>query len=332
MTLLKEFILPRLVQWFVVILVGITITFLIPRLSPINPIDAAVSRLTAYQTLNPEAVVELRTTLEDLYGLEGTILQQYVGFWQRVLRGDLGPSFGAFPMSVNQVIANGIWWTVGLLSVGTIIAWVLGLVLGSLAGYFPNSLWSQILEKSLITVYPIPYYIVAFVLLMLFTYYLPIFPLVGGARGRPGFNLDFILSVLYHSFLPAVSIIIGATAFRFIMSKALTSTEISSDYVQYAKLAGLNDRKILFAYITRNTLLPQITDLGMSLGTIFSGALITEVVFSYPGLGSVLFNAINAGDYNVIMGVTLLSIVGIATASLLIDLSYPLFDPRVRYR
>jgi peptide/nickel transport system permease protein len=116
------------------------------------------------------------------------------------------------------------------------------------------------------------------------------------------------------------------------MSKALTSSEIASDYVQYATMAGLPDRKIMFNYVTRNTMLPQVTDLGLSLGAIFSGALITEVVFGYPGLGSVLVNAINAADYNVIMGVNLLSIVGIATASLLVDLSYPLFDPRVRFK
>jgi peptide/nickel transport system permease protein len=204
--------------------------------------------------------------------------------------------------------------------------------MGSLAGYFPNRWWSQVMEKVIITVYPIPYYILAFVLLMLFTYYWPIFPLVGGARGEPGFTWEYISSVLHHSFLPALSIVIGGLAFRFIVSKALTSSERSSDYVQYAEMAALPKRKILFSYIIRNTMLPQVTDLALSLGTIFEGALITEIVFGYPGMGYVLFNAINAADYNVIMGVTLFSIVGIATASLLVDLSYPLFDPRVRFR
>ena len=124
----------------------------------------------------------------------------------------------------------------------------------------------------------------------------------------------------------------GATAFRFIMSKALSSTETSSDYVEYAEMAALPERKIVFYYVIRNTMLPQVTDLGLSLGAIFEGALITEVVFGYPGVGYALYNAINSADYNVIMGITLLSIVGIATASLLVDLSYPLFDPRVRFR
>jgi peptide/nickel transport system permease protein len=332
MTLLKEFILPRLLQWALVIFIGVTTTFLIPRLSPINPVNQALGRLTAFQTLDPEAVLQLRETLFDLYGLEGSLFEQYINFWGRVIKGDLGPSFGAFPMSVNEMIASSIWWTVGLLGTAVLLSWVLGIILGSLAGYFPNRWWSHALDKSIITVYPVPYYIVAFILLMLFTYYLPIFPLVGGGRGTPRLTWDYIGSILHHSFLPAISIIIGATAFRFIMSKALTSSELSADYVQYAKMAGLPNGKVLFSYVTRNTMLPQVTDLGLSLGTIFSGAIITEVVFSYPGLGSTLYNAINAADYNVIMGVTLLSIVGIATASLLVDLSYPLLDPRVRYR
>ncbi len=332
MHLLKEFILPRMVQWVVVIVIGVTITFLIPRLSPVNPVEQALARMTTFQTMNPEATKALRQTLLDLYGLEGSLLDQYFAFWKRLFAGDLGPSFTSFPTPVTQMIGSSIGWTIGLLGVSTLISWLLGLLLGSLAGYFSHRWWSQVLEKVLVTIYPIPYYILAFVLLMLLTYYWPLFPLVGGARGTPGFTWEYISSILYFGFLPALSLIVGAVAFRFIMSKALTTSEKSSDYVQYAELAALPKRKILFSYITRNTMLPQVTDLGLSLGAIFEGALITEVVFGYPGLGYTLYNAVNSGDYNVIMGITLLSIVGIATASLLVDLSYPLFDPRVRYR
>jgi peptide/nickel transport system permease protein len=331
-TLFKEFILPRLLQWVLVVFIGVTITFLIPRLSPVNPVDQAVARMTTFQTMNPEATQIMRQTFLDLYGLDGNLLEQYLNFWRRLLAGDMGPSFTSFPTPVTQLIGNSIGWTIGLLGIATLIAWVLGVVLGSLAGYFSNSWWSQLLEKSLLLVYPVPYYILAFVLLMALTYYLPLFPLVGGARGEPGLTWEYISSVLYFGFLPALSIIIGAVAFRFIMAKALTTSEKSSDYVQYAEMAALPKRKILFSYVTRNTMLPQVTDLALSLGAIFEGALITEVVFGYPGLGYTLFNAVNSADYNVIMGITLLSIVGIATASLLVDLSYPLFDPRVRFR
>jgi peptide/nickel transport system permease protein len=330
-TLFKEYFLPRLLQWLLVIFVGVTITFLVPRLSPVNPVEQAMGRLTAFQSLSPEATIALRESLQDLYGLNGTIFEQYLNFWKRVLTGDLGPSFSSFPMAVNTMILNSIGWTIGLLGTAVLIAWLLGLILGALAGYFSNRWWSRILENSLITVYPVPYYIVAFVLLMLLTYYFPLFPLVGGSRGAAGFTWDYISSILRHSFLPGLSIVVGATAFRFIMAKALTLSEVSSDYIQYAELAALPKWKILLSYLIRNTMLPQVTDLGLSLGAIFEGALITEVVFGYPGIGSTLYNGIISADYNLIMGITLLSIVGIATASLLVDLTYPLFDPRIRY-
>ncbi|MCA9836413.1 MAG: ABC transporter permease [Trueperaceae bacterium] len=331
MKLLRTFILPRIVQYLIVIFVGITLTFLIPRLSPINPVDNALGRLTAFQTMSPEATVALRESLMDLYGLNGNLLQQYFSFWKRVVAFDLGPSFTVFPTPVTKLIGSSIGWTIGLLSLSIVIAWILGLILGTLAGFFPNSWWARTMENSLIVVYPIPYYIVAFVLLMLLTYYLPIFPLVGGSKGAPGFTWSYLSSLVYYGFLPALSLIIGGVAFRFIISKALTSTERSSDYVRFAEMAALPKHKILFSYLIRNTLLPQVTDLGLSLGLIFEGALITEAVYGYPGIGSLLLSAINSADYNVIMGITLLSIFGIATASLLVDLSYPLIDPRVRY-
>jgi peptide/nickel transport system permease protein len=264
--------------------------------------------------------------------VEGSLIEQYFAFWKRVARGDLGPSFSTFPMTVSEMIRNSVAWTVGLLGISVIIAWLLGILIGSLAGVAPNRWWARLMDVTVITVYPIPYYILAFVLLLVFAYYIPIFPLIGGGQGLPRFTLEYFVSVVHRGFLPAVSIIIGGAAFRFIVSRALASGEKSSDYVQYAELAALPKRKILFSYVIRNTMLPQVTDLGLSLGAVFEGALITEVVFSYPGLGYILYNAVNSADYNLIMGVALLSIVGIATASLLVDLSYPLLDPRVRYR
>src|SRR5262249_36153823 len=161
--------LPRLAQWALVIFIGATVTFLIPRLSPINPVDAALGRVKAVQNINPEAAKALRQTIQDLYGLNGSILDQYVSFWNRLLHGDLGPSFGQFPTSVNEIIASSIWWTVGLLGTTTVLAWLIGLVLGSLAGYYPRRWWSEALDKSLAIVYPVPYYIIAFVLLLAFT-------------------------------------------------------------------------------------------------------------------------------------------------------------------
>ncbi len=332
MNLLRTYILPRIAQWFLVVFIGITVTFLIPRLSPINPVDEILARMTAFQTMDPEAFKTMRETTLALYGLDKTLIEQYIMYWQRLFVGDLGPSFGNFPRPVTEIIATALPWTIGLLVTTTIISWTAGVLLGSLAGYFHNRRWAQVFERAVVVVYPVPYLIIAFVLILIFVAELKWFPLMGGSRGEPALTWEYISTLLYFGFMPALSVVIGATAFRFIMAKSLTTTEIASDYVQYAELAALPKRKIILFYVARNTMLPQVTDLALSLGLIFEGALITEVLFTYPGIGFVLYNAIYNGDYNVIMGITLLSIIGVATAALLIDLLYPIFDPRVRLR
>jgi peptide/nickel transport system permease protein len=207
-----------------------------------------------------------------------------------------------------------------------------GIVLGTMAAYYPRSRWSHIVGGLLVTVYPVPYFILALVLVMVFAYYIPLFPLVGGVSGSPANLGPYLLSILQHAFLPALSLVLLGSAFRFIIARALASTVIASDAVTYAEIAGLPRRRVIFGYVMRNSLLPQVTDLALSLGALFEGALITEFVFSYPGIGYRLYTAILQSDFNMIMGVTIFSIVGIATAALVIDLLYPLFDPRVRYR
>ena len=332
MSFVRSYALPRLVQWAVVILVGATVTFIIPRLLPTDPVEQTLNRVSSTTVTDPRAVESFRNAIRDLYGLQGTPLEQYLRFWSRLIHGDLGPSLGAFPTPVTQIIRDGLPWTVGLLGSTLILSWILGLVLGTLAAYFSSARWSHVLAGVLVTIYPVPYFILALVLVMVFAYYIPLFPLVGGASGQASLSLAYFASILQHSFLPAVSLLLGGTAFRFIIARALAGGVIASDPVVYAEVAGLPKRRIIFGYILRNSLLPQVTDLALALGALFEGALITEFVFSYPGIGYRLYTAILQSDFNMIMGVTIFSIVGIATAALLIDLLYPLVDPRVRYR
>jgi peptide/nickel transport system permease protein len=224
-------------------------------------------------------------------------------------------------------------WTVSLLLTTTILAWVIGNILGAFAGYFSNSAWSKALDGVAMVIRPMPYYIFAFALLLLFAYAVRWFPVSGGASlgRRPGFNLPYIRDVLWHSVLPALSILLLGVAGWFQTMKLVVQSVVAENYVQYAKLAGVTENRIVSRYVIRNALLPQITGLGLSLGLVFSGALITEIVFSYPGLGSLLYNAIITGDYNLIMGITIFSIVALTTITLIVDLLYPLFDPRIRY-
>ncbi|HUM44213.1 MAG TPA: ABC transporter permease [Fervidobacterium sp.] len=335
MLFIKRYLLPRIVQFLVVIFVGITIVFFIPRLSSSNPVEQVIYQITAQGTfLDPAAIDLIRQSLTEMYGLEGGIFQQYFAFWGRLIKGDFGPSLLNFPVPVMDLIIASLPWTVGLLIITTVIAWIVGNILGALAGYFKNKAWVKTLENIVMIIRPMPYYIFALLLLILFTYLLPIFPSVGGySVGRQiGFNWVFISDLLMHSFLPAMSLIILGIASNFMTMRLIVSNIVAEDYVIYAKAGGLKERKIAFKYVFRNGLLPQITGLALSLGQIFGGALVTEIVFSYPGIGMLLKGAISSRDYNLIIGIVSLSVIGIAGATLIIDLIYPLFDPRIRYR
>uniref|UniRef100_A0A7C3RJ54 ABC transporter permease n=1 Tax=Dictyoglomus thermophilum TaxID=14 RepID=A0A7C3RJ54_DICTH len=336
MNLLKRYIIPRLIQYFIVIFIGVTVVFLVPRFTPLDPVVTVLNRMTSYgaQYLDPSAIEKLKDTMMELYGLKGSIWEQYLGFWKRLFKGDFGPSLSIFPTPVISIIANSLPWTAGLLVVVAILSWVIGNILGGIAGYYADKKWSKFMSIIAMSIYPIPYYIMALVLLILFAYIFPIFPMVGGySIGlTPSLSLEFIFNVIKHATLPALSLILIGIGWWFLSMRSLTSTIVAEDFVTYAEVMGIPSRKILFQYVMRNGLLPQITNLALQIGGIFSGSLITETVFSYPGLGQLLYMAINNGDFNLIMGIAVLSIIGIATAALVIDLLYPLFDPRVRYR
>jgi peptide/nickel transport system permease protein len=331
---IRSYLIPRLIQYVLVILFGVTAVFIIPRLLPNDPVLRTIGELRSRgASLEPGAMDKIIADMTQMYGLEGSWLDQYGAFWARLARGDLGVSFFQFPTPVLRLILTALPWTVGLLLTTTILAWVVGNILGAFAGYFPGNRWLQGLDAVAMVIRPMPYYIFAFALLLTFAYAVRWFPVSGGASfGRqPAFTLPYIQDVLWHSFLPALSIVILGMAVWFQTMKLVVQSVVGESYVQYAKLGGVTESKIVTRYVFRNALLPQITGLALSLGLIFSGALITEIVFSYPGLGSLLYRAIVNGDYNLIMGITLFSIFAITTIVLIVDLLYPLFDPRIRY-
>jgi peptide/nickel transport system permease protein len=333
-TFLKRYLIPRLFQNVLILWLGITIVFLIPRLTPNDPVMAMIGEMRARgSTLEPGAMDGIIRDLTEMYGLQGSWLDQYWAFWGRLFHGDFGVSFFNFPTRVNQLIGTALPWTLGLLLSTTAISWISGNILGGLAGYFSRKGWSRSLDAIAMVIRPQPYYIFAFALLLLLAWVVRWFPVTGGASlgAIPTFTWAYIKNVLWHSFLPALSLTILGGAVNFQTMKLIVQNVNAENFVQYAKLGGVTEDRIVNKYIIRNALLPQITGLALSLGQIFSGALITEMVFSYPGLGMLLYNSVIRADYNLIMGITMLSIVGITTAILIVDLTYPLFDPRVRY-
>lgn len=326
------FAIKRGVQLVVVVYAGVSAAFLISHLSPINPVERTLSRITAQSNFSPEAIGEMRAALTDLYGIEKSLPEQYVNFLRRLAVGDLGPSLLAFPTPAMDLVWRALPWTLGLLSVSVLLTWLLGNLVGGLAGYFQNSRLLKAFGIVAMGVQPIPYYIVAFLLLILFGFVWPVLP-ISGAHDigvQPGWNLDYITSVAKHSILPASSLVIVGFGTWFLGMRALVSNIVTEDYVTYAELAGVDRRRIATSYVIRNAAVPQLTALAMTLGGIFSGTIITEQVYNYPGLGTLLVDAVNAGDSATVLAVSSVAVIAVALAIFAVDLLHPVLDPRIR--
>ena len=328
------YLITRLGQFVLVVFIGVNIAFVVTHATPIDPVEQSIAAATQYGNTSPEAIELMRRSLKALYGLEGGLGDQYLTFWRRVAVGDFGPSLSAFPTPVSVLIGRALPWTVALLVISTLLTWVLGNLLGGLAGYYRQSHALRLAGILAMAFHPIPYYIVAFLLLIVFGYLWPVLPISGGSTMNMAqeWSWAFAGSLLSHSILPVVSLALVGLGGWFMGMRSLVSNIVTEDYVVYAELGGVERRRILASYVMRNALVPQVTGLAMSLGAIFNGAIITEQVFGYPGIGTLLVSAVYAGDYSLVLGITTVSIVAVSLAVLLIDLLYPLLDPRVRVR
>jgi len=322
----------RLGQFLLVVFIGINVAYVITHASPIDPVEQSISAVTSYGNTAPGAIEQMRASLRELYGLSGTPAEQYVLFWKRILRADFGPSMSAFPTPVATLVARALPWTLGLLTVAIVVAWGLGNLLGGLAGYYQNNRGLKLMGVIAMALHPMPYYILALLLLIVFGFVWPVLPINGGSAMNlpPTLTVEFTVSVLQHAILPALSLILIGVGSWFLGMRSLVSNIVNEDYVIYAELAGVRPWRVLSSYVMRNGLLPQMTGLAMSLGGIFNGAVITEKVFGYPGVGSLLVDAVYAGDYGLVLGVTTISIISVSIGVLAIDLLYPLLDPRVK--
>ncbi len=326
------FALKRFVQLAAVVFFGISGAFFISHLSPISPVETILGEVTGRSSVDPEAIAQIRQALTELFGLDVPLWQQYLNFWGRFATGDLGPSLLAFPTPSMKLVMLALPWTVGLLTSSIIITWIIGNFLGGLAGYFQNSRLLKLFGVVSIGVQPIPHYIVAFLMVIVFGFLWPILPISGGfaMNVRPGWTIQFVLSILHYSILPAASLVIVGMGTWFLGMRALVSNIVTEDYVTYAELANVSRGRIVGSYVIRNALVPQLTALSMALGGIFSGTIITEQVFTYPGLGSLLVSAVNGGDTTTVLAVSSMAIIAVATAIFIIDLLHPLLDPRVK--
>lgn len=327
-----KFLISRILTFILVIFIGVTTVFFVPRFMPTSPVEAMIGRMMSGSgTMSAEAVEQIRASLNSMFGLEGSVFQQYIDFLKRVMIShDFGPSLSAYPTPVMEMIAQALPWTFGLMLVTTILSWVIGNVIGLLAGFRKEKAYSKILEGIAIIIYPIPYYIFALVLIMVFCYLIPVFPLAFVVQGK-GFSLDHIGSILYNCFLPGLSLVLVGFGWWVISMKTMVGNANEEEYVRFAKLKGLREGKIMRSYVMPNVMLPQVTQLALQIGGIFNGALVTEILFGYPGLGSLIYQGILQSDYNLIMGTISISVVSVALTTFVVDLLYPFLDPRIRY-
>lgn len=326
-----KYMAGRLLAWFLVIFIGITLMFFIPRLFPADPVEGMISNMLSKTSLSVEQIQSMRASLRIQYGLEGTLWEQYLRFLGNAAKFDFGPSLTNFPASASSIVARYLPYTVGLSLVTTILAWTLGNIIGMLAGFRKNKLSSTVLEYIAIFIYPIPYFILALVVQIFFCYILKWFPITATIIQNQG-TAAFWTSLLRSSILPATTMVVVGFGWWVISMKAMSSNTAEEEFVRYARYRGLSEGKIAKSYVFRNSIIPQVSGLSISLGGVFGGALMTEIIFQYPGVGQLVQKAIMQADYNMIMATVSISIVSISTATLFADLLYPLIDPRIRFQ
>lgn len=322
-----RFIVRRLGFYLVAIWVSVTINFFLPRLIPGDPAARLLARMG--NQLRPEEIAALRS----VFGFsDAPLVVQYVEYLGNVLQGDLGRSISRFPTPVTEVIGSGLFWTILLGGVALVVSFLIGNILGIVGTWRRGGFIDSVMPPTLIFVGAFPYFWLAMVALYFLGFQFNLFPLRHAYSSgiTPGFTLEFIGSVIRHLILPAGTIVvvsIGGWALG--MRNTMIST-LSEDYVIFAEAKGLSSRRIMFNYAARNALLPAITSLGLSLGFILSGALLTEIVFSYPGLGFLLLSAVNNLDYPLLQGLLLITTVAVLVANFFIDIAYAFLDPRIR--
>lgn len=331
----RGYLLRRLGLFVIVVWVAATINFVLPRLSGGNAIRSQLMQQAAaggYVQSNIDAMV---AEFDKEFGLDRPLWQQYLTYMWNISHLEFGFSMANYPTRVSTLMMNALPWTLALLGLSTAIAFGVGVFLGALLAWPKTPRFVvNVLLPPFLTLSAVPYYMLALILLWILAFQFHLFPIFGAYT--PGTIADwsdpeFLKDVAIHMVLPALSIILSALGFWALGMRAMMITVQHDDFVQYAEAKGLKSSTVFFRYAARNALLPQVTALGITIGHILSGALLVEIVFSYPGIGSVLYHSIRSYDYFTIEGIVFGVIVSITLATLILDLIYPKIDPRITY-
>ncbi|MEZ4867261.1 MAG: ABC transporter permease [Caldilineaceae bacterium] len=328
-----SYFLQRTLQLLLIVFIAVTINFILPRLIPGDPIEAALSTKIAVSGNVSVDVQKVAEAYRAKFGLDKPLWQQYLNYWNDILHFEFGVSLVNFPETVISKIRSALPWTLGLLTVATVIAFSLGSLVGALLAWPRTPIIFHILVSPFMLLSTIPFFLLGIILLSIFAVELSILPAGGGFSPTliRGPNLATALDIIDHSILPALSLVLGGIGAWALGMRALMISVLGEDYVAFAEAKGLPASRIFLWYSMRNALLPQVTQLALVLGSVFGGTVLVEAIFSYPGVGTLLFSAIAGKDYFVIQGIVLMLILALALALFIIDLIYPLLDPRIRY-
>jgi len=319
----------KLFWFFITFIAAFLLNFFLPRMMPGDPIAVIMSRV-ARGIDSPSAIQQIYNQYAELFGTNKPMLEQLFIYARNVARGDFGISFSEYPRPVADIISTSIWWTVGLQLPAIIVGWVIGNLLGAMAAYIKGGYDKRRMPVS-IFVSSLPAFGMAVILLVIFAVDLKWFPTSGGYGYDliPNWSWSFIWSVIVHYQLPFWSIVLTIIGGQAIGMRAMSIYELNADYVKFSRFLGIKDRKIV-QYVFRNAMLPQVTGLALSIGTIMGGALVAEIIFSYPGLGTTLLNSVLAQDYPVVSASALIVTLMVLISTFAIEILYGFIDPRIK--
>ena len=327
--LAKRFGVFLLIAW-----IAATLNFFLPRLSGQDPVRAKLlqqAQLGGYVQAGIESMIQ---EYDRRFGLDRPLWVQYLAYLRDVARLDFNYSIANYPRTVSEMIGEAIPWTVGLLGTTTLLAFGLGTFLGALLAWPRAPRWMRFLMPPLWALHAIPFFLLGLILMYLFAFRTALLPMFGGysAGAFPALTAAFVGDVIRHATLPATAIVLAATGGWALTMRGMMVTTQGEDYVTFAEAKGLRSLTIFLRYCLRNAMLPQTTALALALGQTLSGAVLVEVIFGYPGIGAVLYQAIRENDHFLIQGIVFTVIVALGLATLVLDAIYPLLDPRISYR
>ncbi|ANC31571.1 ABC transporter permease [Isoptericola dokdonensis] len=327
-----RFYARRIGFYAVTLWIAVSLNFLLPRLLPGDPYTILLAKLQRSGEVSPAVQNSLRLLLG---ASEDTSLwEQYVTYLGNLLRGDLGVSVTQFPTPVTELIGNALPWTIGLVGTATVISFVLGVTLGAWAGWRRGT-WVDSIIPSTTMLQSLPYFWVALLFIFVFSVTLQWFPIIGAydvfTFNGPELSWAFVGSVLYHAILPAVTIVISSVGGWLLGMRNMMVATLSEDYIVTAEAKGLSRRRVYTTYAVRNAVIPSVNGFGVTLAFVVAGSIVTEQVFSYPGLGKLMIDAVQNNDYALMQGVFLMITLAVLAALFVMDLVHGLIDPRARH-